>query len=132
MHVMCNVRSFKNFATSTQTFKLRSCLNLQIFVSLTIWLALVQSKICLQRSVLTSWLHFTNLLNNFYEMVATVNSEKCNKYRQKIKKNAKKYHTSKKNLEINPFIYDVEKWSDIHRKIFKACFAIFQQHVLKG
>ena len=129
---MCNVRSFKNFATSTQTFKLRSCLNLQIFVSLTIWLALVQSKICLQRSVLTSWLRFTNLLNNFYEMVATVNSEKCNKYRQKIKKNAKKYHTPKKKLEINPFIHDVEKWSDIHRRIFKACFAIFQQHVLKG
>ena len=101
MHVMCNVRSFKNFATSTQTFKLRSCLNLQIFVSLTIWLALVQSRICLQRSVLTSWLRFTNLLNNFYEMVATVNSEKCNKYRQKIKKNAKKYHTSKKkNLKL--------------------------------
>ena len=100
MHVMCNVRSFKNFATSTQTLKLRSCLNLEIFVSLTIWLALVQSKICLQRSVLTSRLRFTNLLNNFYEMAATVNSEKCYKYRQKSRKMQKSTTPRKKNLKL--------------------------------
>lgn len=125
MHVMCKKRSFKNFAKSSQTFKLRSSISLQIFVSLTIQLALVQSKIYLQRSVLISWLRFTNLLDNFYEMAATVNSEKCKMYRQKIKKNAKKVPHLEKKLEINPFTHDVEKQSDIHYKIFKACFAIF-------
>ena len=33
---------------------------------------------------------------------------------------------------FNPFMRYVEKWPNLHRKIFKLCLAIFQHYAWKG
>ena len=81
MFVIYNVRLFKNFPNSTPMFVLWLRRNLQLFCALT------EGNVYLLTSTLTTWLYFTNLLVDFWQIAPSTSAEGCKRHPGNIKKN---------------------------------------------